>query len=303
VGFRSVFAKLASESMPPAPPLRDGDLGLSPGGVGLAAVAGVFAGDGAVALVAGWIEEILVRVSKTPITVGRYATGMRRRALLAAGSAAAVAGCLGLGGGSDGIDDGSGDVKGDGQSLASHPGAAGLADQPTLGPAPGDADATIVAFEDPSCPNCGRFHEGALPDIKSEWTSAGTASFVFRGYPIIYQWGKPAAQALESTFARSADAHWALADHYYAEQSGFDTENVFDRTESFLADRTDVDAAAVVADAREKAHDDAVQADLDAGESADVSSTPRFLLFRDGEFVTQLSGPKSFETFQSALQL
>ncbi len=202
----------------------------------------------------------------------------------------------------DGTDGGDESDESDGDALDSHPGAAGLADQPTLGPAPADAEAVVVAFEDPSCPNCKRFHENTLPEIRSEWTDAGTVSFAFRGYPVIYPWGEPAAQALESTFARSADAHWALADHYFAEQSSYG-ESVLDRTETFLAENADVDAAAVVADAREEAHGDAVRADLDAGEAAGISSTPSFLLFQDGSLVTTLTGPKSFDTFESALQL
>lgn len=231
---------------------------------------------------------------------------MRRRALLAAAGAVAAAGCLGVGG-SDGpmmADEPTTDGgDGDGETLDSHPGAAGLAAQPTLGPAPGDADATIVAFEDPSCPTCARFHGNAFPRIRSEWADAGTVSFVCRGYPVVYPWGDPAAHALEATYDRSADAHWALLDHYYAEQSSFDADSVLSRTESFLADETGVDAAAVVADARDEVYADAVETDLDAGEAAGFSATPSFLLFRDGALVTSLTGAKSFETFESALQL
>jgi protein-disulfide isomerase len=227
---------------------------------------------------------------------------MRRRALLAAAGTLAAAGCLGVGdGGSDGpmMADGSSD----GETLDSHPGAADLAAQPTLGPAPGDGDATIVAFEDPSCPTCGRFHDSAFRRIRSEWTDAGTVSFVFRGYPVVYPWGDPAAHALEATYDRSADAHWALVEHYYAEQSRFDGDNVLSRTESFLAAETGVDAAAVAADARDETYADAVRTDLDAGEAAGFSATPSFLLFRDGSLVTSLTGAKSFETFERALQL
>jgi len=239
---------------------------------------------------------------------------MHRRAFLAGVATAAVAGCLGgngSGGGTTASDGSGGDPATDGNGsggdagsdLATNPGAAGLAGQPTLGPAPTDAGAVIVAFEDPSCPTCRRFEETTFPEIRSQWTDAGRASFVFRCYPIIYPWGKPAVQALEAVYARDAATFWTLKDYYYRTQSAFDASNVLDRTERFIAANTDLDAAAVVADARQKRYDDAVQADLDAGKASGFSATPSFLLFRDGAFVTSLTGAKSFSVFQNALQL
>lgn len=246
----------------------------------------------------------------------------RRRLIAATAGVAALGGCLGLGTGDDsmadgttttgGTDDGesmdddgmAGDDEMDGDTdLQSHAGAAGLADQPTLGPDPFEADAVVVAFEDPSCPNCRRFETNAFPKIRSEWTDAGKASFVFRGFPVVYPWGEPASQALEATYAHDESAFWTLKDHYYAEQDAFDEDDVLDRTETFLAENAMVDAETVVSEAREEAYDDAVQADLSAGEAAGFSATPSFLLFRDGSLVTELAGPKSFSVFENALQL
>lgn len=228
---------------------------------------------------------------------GGHFPGMRRRALLAATGSLALAGCLGTGDGD------SGGAAGDGETLDSHRGAADLGSQPTLGPEPSGADAVIVAFEDPSCPNCRRFHEGAFRRIRSEWTEVGDAAFVFRGFPVVYPWGDPAAHALEAAHDRSAAAHWALLDRFYGRQSSLGADSVLDEAASFLDAETDVDGAAVAADARDGAFDDAVQSDLDAGEAAGFSATPSFLLFRDGSLVTSLTGAKSFETFESALEL
>ncbi len=161
----------------------------------------------------------------------------------------------------------------------------------------------IVAYEDPSCPRCGRFERNAYPQIRSNLVETGQAAFVYRGYPVVYQWGKPACQALEATYAADESAFWELKDYYYAEQRGLDAGNVHDRTETFLADSTDVDAVAVVDEARNEVYDDAVQADLDAGEGAGASGVPQFYLFRDGEFRTEISGPQDYRVFENALGL
>jgi protein-disulfide isomerase len=239
-----------------------------------------------------------------------------RRAFLAAGAGAlaALSGCTGGpssgggGGGSGGGDDGGGG-GGEGTptttpaaTLATHPAARDLDAQPRLGPPVDEAAGVVIAFEDPSCTLCRRFEQNTLPDLRSNLVDTGDAAFVYRGYPVIYPWGKPASQALESAFAADAEAFWALKDHYFAEQGTFTTDNVLDETEAFLASETDVDAAAVVDDARTERHDAAVQADVEAAQAAGAGSqTPIFYLFRDGAFQTRISGPQGYDVFAAAL--
>jgi protein-disulfide isomerase len=200
--------------------------------------------------------------------------------------------------GGDGTTDGP-----DSSSLRGHPAARGLDRRPHLGPPPLEADAVVVAFEDPSCPTCRRFEENAGSRIRSELVAAGRASFVHRHYPIVYEWGKPAVQALEATFVRDADAFWQLRRQYYEAQRSFTVDNVLALTREFLASETAVDAEAVVADARDRVHDEAVRADLDAGDAASVRVTPTTVLFRDGRFVTSVTGSKSFAVYREALGL
>lgn len=220
---------------------------------------------------------------------------MKRRTFLAttAASATALAGCLGgLGGDQPTDSDG---------PLGGHPAGRNLADQPSLGGDPTTTSAVIVTFSDPSCPSCARFESNTLPEIESKLLEPGKAAYVHRNMPIIYPWGELAIQALEATFARDAAAFWTLKDFYFANQHSFDTDTVFEKTESFLAENTDLDAATVVSDAEAKKYDDRVQADLQAGKDAGVEATPTSFLFSDGEHVTTLSGPKSYTVFAEAL--
>lgn len=213
---------------------------------------------------------------------------MNRRRFLTlsgAGAVGVLAGCRGE------------DVSGD--TVADHPAAADLAAQPRHGELGGHV---VLAFEDPSCPTCRRFHENTLPDIRQNIVDTGKGAYVVRTYPVVYPWGEPATQALESTFARDSEAFWALFEHYFAEQSSFDADNVLERTATFLTAETDLDGEAVASDARNRVHDDAVQADIEAAENAGLGeTTPIILLFEDGEFVTKVNGSVSYDLIAEAL--
>ncbi|GAB7093241.1 DsbA family protein [Halolamina litorea] len=213
----------------------------------------------------------------------------RRRYLGGLAALTALAGCST---GSDGA-----------QSVREHPSGEGIDSQPALGPAPGEAEGTIVAFEDPSCPTCARFERSTFPQLRSNLIDEGRVSFVFRSIPIIYDWGEPATMALEATYDRDESAFWALKSHYYAQQDAFDSDNVLDLTESFLADETGIDAAAVRADTEAGAFQDAVDLDLRASESAGVSATPTLFLFDADGFVTDVSGPVGYDSITGALGL
>ena len=157
---------------------------------------------------------------------------MHRRRFLATAGAVALAGLAGCttGDGGDGGDPTTADTAtdttttqgSDGTPIGDHPAAAGLADQPVRGDLGGNV---VVAFADPSCPRCRAFETGTVPRIQAELVETGRAAYVYRNYPVVYPWGKPATQALEATFDRSDDAFWTLLAHYYHEQSSFTTSN------------------------------------------------------------------------------
>jgi len=215
-----------------------------------------------------------------------------RRALLAAVGVTGVSALAGCSGGSSG---------GSGTALADHPVSKELAAQPTLGAEPGEGEGTIVAFEDPSCPTCARFETSTFPRLKSELLDTGRASFVFRSIPIIYEWGKPATMALEATYDRSGDAFWELKDHYYRTQDAFDTDNTLDRTETFLAANTELDAAAIVEDARQGAFQDAVDVDVAVADELGVSATPTLYVFDSGTFSTDITGAVGYDSLKGAM--
>jgi protein-disulfide isomerase len=274
------------------------------------------------------------------LSVGSVPTGMDRRTFLAvaatgASATTALAGCLGGGsalgsGGStrDGTattsttgatsegtpaevtatdestpttDEGT-PTFGSGPSFGEHPATRGVGSQPFLGPPPGEAEGTIVAFEDPSCPLCKRFENTTLPAIRSNLVETGKATYVFRGYPVVAPWGETAAKALEGAYRRDPAVHWNLLDHYYTNQDDLYGDNVADRTREYLAARTDFDVEAFLGELRDGAYDDAVETDLAAGENGGAGDvTPTVVLFKDGEYRTKARGSVSYSVVEAAL--
>lgn len=207
-----------------------------------------------------------------------------------------VTGCLGS-------SDGGAETTTSGESIRDHGAADEIETQPTLGPPPLDGGSVIVAFEDPSCPPCRRFELNVFPKIREEWTEQGKASFVYRGLPIVYEWGRPAIAALEGAYAQDADAFWTLKKRYYENQDDFTTGNVRERTRSVLEAETDVDVDQVMTGIDAGRYDDAIDVDLEAADQAGIGSTPTFALFKQGSFLTLIHGSHSFEVFESALDL
>ena len=221
----------------------------------------------------------------------------RRRFLGSAATATAVglAGCTG-GGGSGGNEAG--------VALADHPLGENLGEWPHLGPDPFEAPATLVVLDDPSCSRCAAFHQNTVTELESSYVADGELALAVRPYPVVYPWGEPAAHVLEATVPREGAVFWDLLEHYFAEQDAFDDDNVLSRTETWLAENTDLDAAAVVDDADSEPATSRIEATLSAGEEAGAGSvTPATFAFVDGTLRTSLNGSVSTETVETALEL
>lgn len=188
-------------------------------------------------------------------------------------------------------------------SAISHVAAKNAGNEPTLGPAPGEGKATIIAYEDPSCPSCREFETGTFPELREKLIEPGDLSFVYRTFPHVQQWAMPATQVLESAYAADAEAFWSLKAHFYEEQGAFSSDNVFSKSQAFLDAETSVDAAVVVEEAKQGKHDAAIQADTKVRKEADVKYTPTFFMFRDGEYRTKAVGSQSYSVFKNSLGL
>lgn len=184
-----------------------------------------------------------------------------------------------------------------------HPSASGVFDEPRQGPTPFSTDATLIAFEDPSCPHCATFQGKTYPKLERNYVDSGDLSFVLRTVPSAKQWGIDAIYALEATHARDADAFWELESYYFGNQDRFDTGNVLSKTKTFIDGNTRLDGEEIAHDARTKAQKAHVEEDKALAKKANLRGTPTFFAFRSGEYVTKIVGPQSYGIFKSVLGL
>jgi len=193
-----------------------------------------------------------------------------------------VSGCLG-GNGGGGFKD--------------HPSTTGIEENPSIG----DGEKRVVAFEDPSCPNCARFSRETFPQLRED-AEDGRLTFHARPVSFVAEWSGFACQCLLAAHERNAETFWTLFEGYYANQRGTNSAN-FDEVTLRILSETDVDGDAVVTDAEDGRFGDVVNGNLSAARGSGISQTPSFYLFDGEEFVTEASGPRSYETFATALNL
>ncbi|SIR75554.1 Thioredoxin [Haladaptatus litoreus] len=184
-----------------------------------------------------------------------------------------------------------------------HPSTKGVFNEPTRGPTPFSTDATLIAFEDPSCPTCIDFEKKTYPKLKRNHIDSGELSFVLRMIPIVDEWGARAIYALEAAYARDEQAFWDLKTYYFSKQNQFNKRNVFSKTKSFINYNTQLSGRAIVRDAKSKVHRKQVQEDTSVAKAADVPGTPTFFAFRSDEYVTKIVGKQSYSIFKNVLGL
>ncbi|WP_255169624.1 DsbA family protein [Natrononativus amylolyticus] len=199
-------------------------------------------------------------------------------------------------------DPGNEDESTDEDSALEHPSARNMDHSPVLGPDL-EEGATILMYDDPSCPACAYFEAEIFPDLES-YVDAGDLSVVWRGVPVIEEWSDASLQALWATYERDVDAFWALRDHLFAIQDSIASgEEAIDEAVSYLEAETAVDAADVRSEAESGEYSTRINRDTDAAARAGLDATPYFFLFRDGEFRTEIRGAEDARVFTNALEL
>ncbi|WP_227357438.1 DsbA family protein [Haladaptatus salinisoli] len=175
--------------------------------------------------------------------------------------------------------------------------------EPTRGPTPFSSDATLIAFEDPSCHNCVDFEQKIYPRLKRNHIDSEELSFVLRTVPVVEEWGVRAIYALEATHARDEQAFWDLKEYYFSNQDQFNTGNVLSKTKLFIDYNTRLNGRAIVRDAKSKAYNKQVREDRSVAKAANIPGTPTFFAFRSEEYVTKIVGTQSYGIFKNILGL
>ncbi|MFH5801520.1 DsbA family protein [Haladaptatus sp. CMAA 1911] len=189
------------------------------------------------------------------------------------------------------------------RSRPDHPSTKGVFDEPTRGPLPFSKDATLIVFEDPSCPNCVHFEENTYPKLKRKYADTGKLSIVFRTIPVIKPWAEEATYALESTFVRNEPSYWKLKSYYFSNQDSLNDENILDKTSDYIASNTSLSSEDVVQDAKSKAQKKQVDEDLAVAKSAGIRGTPTCYAFRSNRYMTEIIGKQGYSVYKNVLGL
>lgn len=162
-------------------------------------------------------------------------------------------------------------------------------------PMKGDKNApvTLVEFSDFECPFCGRFYEGALAQINSEYIDKGKVRMVFRHFPLgFHANARPAALASECARDQDGDEmFYKFHDKVYANQPSLSVENL-----KKWAVELGLNAGKFNTCLESKKFDSVVEKDYQEGQSYGVSGTPAF--FINGRMI---SGAQPFAAFKTVI--
>lgn len=159
-----------------------------------------------------------------------------------------------------------------------------------------NAPVRIEEYSDYQCPFCARFVNDTMGSIKDDAVANGEVVLVFYDFPLpIHPQGVPAAEAARCAGEASAEAYWAMHDALFESVRRWSIDNpttVFISMAEEIGIDTD-DFASCLEDDR---YDDAISADISAGQQAGVTGTPTFFL--NGE---PLVGALPLQAFQQAI--
>jgi protein-disulfide isomerase len=207
-----------------------------------------------------------------------------RRGYLAAvpGTAAGLSGCLGslTGGGSAG------------NCEAATSGTVSELPAPVAGDP--EADVTVMAFEDFSCPHCRTYSLEIFPKVREQFVDPGKVRYEFHDFPIPVsrKWSWAAASAARAVQDRVDDAAFYDYAHALFENQGDYSMSLIED----LAEDTEATPCAVRAAAENETYRPVSKADRQRGQDMGVSGTPA--VFVDGEYVRQAT----FSNIEAAIQ-
>lgn len=183
---------------------------------------------------------------------GSRGTATRRQLLLGVGAGAtvALAGCTG------GTAGGAGNVP-----VRGNP----------------DADVTLEVFEDLGCPSCRNYVLNEFSAIQGQYLDDGLIRYEHRDYIVTSRVARNAASAAREVLNQQGDsAFWEFVEAVYDNQNRLQggVPDLF----AELANDLGFDGEAVAEAGQNLAHDSAVDADINRGDSLGISGTPSFVV-------------------------
>lgn len=202
----------------------------------------------------------------------------------------------------------------EGEEIAAQPDAEPEAEEPMVAPTPaaipvasenvagaiGDPEApvTIVEYTDYQCPYCSRHSQQTLPQIIENLVENGRVYYVLKDFPLDNLHPQARSAAAAARCAGEQDAYWEMHDALFDSQSEWGQAGDATAVYTSQAETLGLDTSAFTECLESNKYLNAIQANLEEGQSLGVRGTPAF--FIDGYPV---SGAQPFELFQYAVDL
>lgn len=153
-----------------------------------------------------------------------------------------------------------------------------------------NAKVTIVEFSDYECSYCGRFFEGTLPKIITDYIDTGKANLVYMDFPLDFHTkAQKSAEAAEC--AGEQGMYYEMHDKLFANQADLSEDNY-----KAWADEIGLNQDEFSACLDSGLMESEVKADMAYGQSLGISGTPAFLV--NGELI---SGAVPYEEMAAAI--
>lgn len=200
--------------------------------------------------------------------IQRCETRRKYLTAVAAGGAASLGGCLGIGGGGNNYD-----CSGGGGEKVTE------ASQPALGSA--DAPVTVKVWEDFSCPHCKTFSLDVVPKIREEYVSSGEVRYEHHDFPIpVRDWAWGAASAGRAVHeATDAETFFEFSKEVFDRQNNYGMGALGESAEA-----VGVEPCTPILAAQNDTYRPVVEADKQRGSETGVGGTPA--VFVNGEELT-----------------
>jgi protein-disulfide isomerase len=134
---------------------------------------------------------------------------------------------------------------------------------------------TLIEYGDFQCPACGQYYP-ALEQVYEKYKD--TVEFQFRHFPLTAIHPNAFAGSRAAEAAAKQGKFYEMYNQLYANQTEWSESNSPTKYFNSYAEKIGLDAAKFKTDFASTPVNDAVQADVQAGEKAGVNSTPTFVL-------------------------
>jgi protein-disulfide isomerase len=165
-----------------------------------------------------------------------------------------------------------------------------------------DAQVTMISYEDFQCPFCGRYNNGAFPQIVENHISEGEAQYFFKNLPLTrrHPWALPSAIASECALNQDAEAFWTFKKGFFDKQKALGNaydKGKFDESMYRWAEQTGLDVNQFRQCYNNQEEREEVREDRMEASNTGASATPS--IFVNDELI---QGAQPYSIFQSTIE-